>query len=117
MTSIKSATIRLNYLENMGKDFTGNKDVEYAIATLQLALAMMLVKRLEKKQEISSSSVFTETEHGYAESKQIIPIIKSVRERLNLGLKEARDYTIKHLTEFNYGVEDKTVGFSFRWYE
>lgn len=67
------------------------KEVKLGIVQAQLSFAKMLVLRLEKDRDVlEGKTELTDAEVNMLRQGQKIPAIKSVRERLNYGLLEAK---------------------------
>jgi hypothetical protein len=109
--TLKSITCNLNYLERMTHDFAGDRTLRKAVVGLQLVLASTLVAVLERQTELLSEKELTDNEMELIKTKQRIPLIKAFRERLGLGLGEAKQKADELFVRFGYGYWDDRSGY------
>lgn len=90
MAAIKTITRRINYLQNITADYGSNREMKQALATVQLLMVQDLANQLKVQVELHSSDELTPTEMDYIKQKDKFKLIKSFRERLGLGLGDAK---------------------------
>ena len=108
-----TTNVYLNNIRNIGKVvevFAGNDKVKKGATELQLVLAVALVAHLENQNGLLNK--LTDTEIDYLRRGQKIPAIKSARERLNMGLVEAKAWVEKKGMELGLVRSDGSLIYS-----
>lgn len=89
--NVQNLTARINQLEEWklaGYLSETERALNQKVADLQLALAVVLCDQLKNR----TGEPLTQEEENNVRGRQVISAIKSVRERLNMSLLEAKNY-------------------------
>ena len=116
MSTLKAVLRELNHTQKTRELFPKCKQLNMILVSVQVELARLMLEELKGEEQKISNKEFNDIEIGAMISHDKVKGIKSLRERLGMGLGEAKNYFEEGCVRLGYARWDMSMNYKqFQW--